>query len=63
MKKQEKMEEYRKHFSNPYIAASRGLVDAIIQPRLSRVRIIDVLHILRDKNELRPDKKHGNIPV
>ncbi len=62
-KRQEKIEEYRKHFSNPYIAASRGLVDAIIQPRFSRARIIDILRVLRDKSEVRPAKKHGNIPV
>ncbi len=62
-KRQEKIEEYRKHFSNPFIAASRGLVDDIIQPRFSRARIIDVLRILRNKDEVRPAKKHGNIPV
>lgn len=63
LKRREKIEEYREHFSNPYIAASRGLVDAIIQPRDSRPRIIDTLRILRNKREWRPPKKHGNMPV
>ena len=63
LKRREKVEEYQKHFSNPYIAASRGLVDAVIQPRDSRTRIIEALRILRNKQEKRPAKKHGNIPV
>jgi len=62
-KKEEKINEYRNLFSNPYIAASRGFVDAIILPRDSRPRIIDALEMLTTKRETRPAKKHGNIPV
>ncbi|MCD6358677.1 MAG: methylmalonyl-CoA carboxyltransferase, partial [Dehalococcoidia bacterium] len=59
----EKAEEYRQHFANPYIAAGRGLVDAVIKPSDSRIRIVDALRILRNKRQWRPPKKHGNIPL
>jgi len=62
-KKEEKVAEYRNLFSNPYIAASRGFVDAVILPRDTRPRIIDALKMLTTKRESRPAKKHGNIPV
>ncbi|MFB0532138.1 MAG: carboxyl transferase domain-containing protein, partial [Desulfatiglandales bacterium] len=48
---------------NPYIAASRGFVDAVILPQDTRPRIIDALEMLTTKRETRPAKKHGNIPV
>ncbi|HPD61485.1 MAG TPA: carboxyl transferase domain-containing protein, partial [Thermodesulfobacteriota bacterium] len=63
IKREEKIEEYRELFSNPYAAAARGYVDAIIPPRQTRLRIIQALEILRNKQETRPWKKHGNIPV
>jgi len=59
----EKIAEYRSHFSNPYIAAARGFVDAVILPHESRPRLIDALEMLATKRETRPPKKHGNIPV
>jgi acetyl-CoA carboxylase carboxyltransferase component len=62
-KEQEKIREYRDLLYNPYIAASRGYVDEIIPPRESRPRIIKALEILSTKQETRPPKKHGNIPV
>jgi len=62
-KREEKITEYRDHFSNPYIAASRGFVDAVIVPQDTRPRIIDALEMLTTKRETRPAKKHGNIPV
>ncbi len=62
-KRQEKIEEYEKLFSNPYQAASRGFVDAVILPRNTRARLIDALEIMCTKRELRPPKKHGNIPM
>jgi len=62
-KREEKVKEYRDLFSNPYIAAGRGYVDAVIAPRESRRWIIRALEMLRTKRELRPAKKHGNIPV
>ena len=63
VKREEKIQEYRELFSNPYIAASRGYVDAIIPPRETRPRIIRALEMLKTKKESRPWKKHGNIPV
>jgi acetyl-CoA carboxylase carboxyltransferase component len=62
-KREEKIREYRELFSNPYIAASRGYVDGVIAPRESRRWIIRGLEMLRTKRELRPAKKHGNIPL
>ncbi|HLE02741.1 MAG TPA: carboxyl transferase domain-containing protein, partial [Dehalococcoidia bacterium] len=59
----EKIEEYQGHFYNPYVAASRGYVDAVIPPRESRTRIIAGLEMLAAKRETRPPRKHGNIPL
>jgi acetyl-CoA carboxylase carboxyltransferase component len=62
-KEQEMIEEYRNLFYNPYMAASRGLVDEVIMPSMSRPKIIAALEFLSSKRETRPPKKHGNIPV
>jgi acetyl-CoA carboxylase carboxyltransferase component len=62
-KRQEKIAEYRDLFANPYQAAGRGYVDAVIRPSETRSRLIDALEIMCTKRELRPPKKHGNIPV
>ncbi|MDO8491831.1 MAG: carboxyl transferase domain-containing protein [Dehalococcoidia bacterium] len=62
-KQQEKLEEYRNLFYNPYVAASRGIVDAVIAPSETRSRVIAALGLLSTKRETRPAKKHGNIPV
>jgi len=62
-KEREKIRGYRDLLYNPYIAASRGYVDEIIQPRKSRPKIIKALEFLSTKRETRPSKKHGNIPV
>ena len=62
-KRKEKIEEYNEKFSNPYCAAARGYVDAVIQPSETRPRLIDALEAMATKRELRPAKKHGNIPV
>ena len=62
-KKAEKIQEYRDLFSNPYIAAERGYVDAIIAPRETRPTLIRAFDMLSSKKEMRPYKKHGNIPV
>jgi methylmalonyl-CoA decarboxylase subunit alpha len=58
-----KIKEYEDLFSNPYCAATRGYVDAVIVPRETRSRLIDALEIMCSKREFRPPKKHGNIPV
>jgi methylmalonyl-CoA decarboxylase subunit alpha len=62
-KRKEKIEAYENLFSNPYCAASRGYIDAVIQPSETRSRLIDALEIMCTKREMRPAKKHGNIPM
>ncbi len=62
-KRQEKIEEYKERFSNPYVAASRGYIDDIIEPAATRPRLISALEILDSKRETRPPKKHGNLPL
>ncbi|NLY19060.1 MAG: methylmalonyl-CoA carboxyltransferase, partial [Clostridiaceae bacterium] len=59
----EKIREYRDKFSNPYVAASRGYVDDVIEPSETRIRIASALEMLNSKRETRPAKKHGNIPL
>jgi len=58
-----KIEEYRQKFAHPYVAASRGFVDDIIDPRDTRPRLIDALQTLQSKRDRNPPKKHGNIPL
>ena len=55
--------EYEAEFDNPYVAASRGYVDAVILPSETRPRLIAALELLKDKRETNPPKKHGNIPL
>jgi acetyl-CoA carboxylase carboxyltransferase component len=62
-KRKEKIQEYQELFSNPYCAANRGYIDAVIEPAQTRPRLIDALEILCSKREIRPPKKHGNIPT
>jgi len=62
-KRQEKIAEYEQLFSNPYQAAQRGYIDAVIAPSETRPRLIDALEAMCCKRETRPPKKHGNIPV
>lgn len=61
--RQEKIEEYRDKFSNPFVAAARGYVDDVIVPAETRQRIASALDMLAGKRESRPTKKHGNIPL
>jgi propionyl-CoA carboxylase beta chain len=61
--RQEKIEEFRERFANPYVAAERGYVDAVIQPRDTRKKLIQALAMLETKREKNPPKKHGNIPL
>jgi propionyl-CoA carboxylase beta chain len=58
-----KIEEYRQKLAHPYIAASRGFLDDIIDPRDTRPRLIDALETLQSKRDTNPPKKHGNIPL
>lgn len=55
--------EYREKFANPYIAAARGFVDDVIEPRDTRARLINALGVLQNKRDENPPKKHGNIPL
>ncbi len=59
----ERIEEYRKKFAHPYIAAARGYVDDVIDPRDTRPRLISALNTLKNKRDQNPPKKHGNIPL
>jgi propionyl-CoA carboxylase beta chain len=59
----QRVAEYAEKFANPYVAASRGFVDDIIDPRETRPRLIDALETLRGKRDRNPAKKHGNIPL
>jgi propionyl-CoA carboxylase beta chain len=59
----EKVEEFRQRFANPYIAAERGWIDGVIQPRDTRPKLIAALHMLETKRDTNPPKKHGNIPL
>jgi propionyl-CoA carboxylase beta chain len=59
----EKIGEYEDTLFNPYIAAERGFVDAIIRPAETRSQIVRALRALRNKRETLPPKKHGNIPL
>jgi propionyl-CoA carboxylase beta chain len=58
-----RIDEYRKMFANPFIAAQRGFIDEIIMPRETRRRLITALASLATKRERNPPKKHGNIPL
>jgi acetyl-CoA carboxylase carboxyltransferase component len=62
-RKAELVAEYREKFANPYIAAERGYIDAIIEPRKTRARLINALEMLQNKRDSNPAKKHGNIPL
>jgi len=61
--RRKKVDEFRDKFANPYVAAERGYVDEVIEPRQTRRRIIAALRLLRTKRDTTPPKKHGNIPL
>ncbi len=61
--RQQKIEEYRDRFANPYVAAARGFVDDVIDPATIRPTLINALEMTLTKREARPAKKHGNLPV
>ena len=60
---QQRTDDYRRKFANPFVAASRGYIDDIILPRETRTRIARSLKMLRNKQLTNPSKKHGNIPL
>lgn len=61
--RQEKIDEFRDRFANPFVAAEKGYIDAIIEPSETRSRIITALRALENKRDTNPRKKHGNIPL
>lgn len=62
-KRQELIEDYKRRFASPYVAASRGFLDDVIEPKETRRRLIDTLRTLRGKRVTKPARKHGNIPL
>jgi len=62
-KLQEKIEEYRDKFANPYVAAAKGYIDEVIEPKITRYKLIKALEMLANKRDDNPPKKHGNIPL
>ena len=63
VRKAELVAEYREKFANPYVAASRGYIDNVIEPRETRPRLINALEMLANKRDANPAKKHGCIPL
>jgi propionyl-CoA carboxylase beta subunit len=61
--RKEKIAEFRERFANPYVAAERGYIDAIIEPSQTRAKLISSLRALENKRDTNPKKKHGNIPL
>jgi propionyl-CoA carboxylase beta chain len=62
-RKAELVAEYWEKFANPYVAARRGFIDDVIEPRETRPRLINALEMLQNKRDSNPPKKHGNIPL
>jgi propionyl-CoA carboxylase beta chain len=62
-RKAELVAEYREKFANPYVAAERGYLDDVIEPKETRPRLINALEMLSNKRDANPAKKHGNIPL
>ncbi|MEZ4986576.1 MAG: carboxyl transferase domain-containing protein [Saprospiraceae bacterium] len=58
-----KEQEYKDKFANPYLAAERGFVDEVIDPALTRRKLIRGFAMLENKARVLPKKKHGNIPL
>jgi propionyl-CoA carboxylase beta chain len=61
--REEKIEEFREKFANPYIACEKGYLDEVIEPRLTRPKLVAALRMLENKRDKNPPKKHGNIPL
>ena len=61
--REEKTREYREKFANPFVAAERGYIDEVIEPRDTRGRLVAALELVRTKRDANPPKKHGNIPL
>jgi propionyl-CoA carboxylase beta chain len=62
-RKEELVKEYREAFANPFTAAARGYIDDVIEPSETRPRLIEALEVLKNKRDINPPRKHGNIPL
>lgn len=62
-RRRELVAEYREKFANPYVAASRGYIDDVVEPNSTRERLINALEMLNNKRDTNPGKKHGNVPL
>lgn len=58
-----KLSEYIEKFANPYVAAERGFIDAVIFPRETKIKVVQAFELLKNKVDKNPKKKHGNIPL
>jgi propionyl-CoA carboxylase beta chain len=61
--RERRIAEYREKFANPYVAAEKGFIDAVIEPAETRRRLIRGLEVLKSKRDQNPPRKHGNIPL
>jgi propionyl-CoA carboxylase beta chain len=61
--RKQKIEDFRERFANPFVAAERGFIDDVIEPRETRPKVIGALRMLKNKVDTMPRKKHGNIPL
>jgi propionyl-CoA carboxylase beta chain len=61
--RQARITEFEEKFANPYVAAERGFIDEVIEPALTRPKLISALQLLKNKRDSNPAKKHGNIPL
>ncbi|HKX28186.1 MAG TPA: carboxyl transferase domain-containing protein [Blastocatellia bacterium] len=61
--RRERIEEYQDKFASPYVAAERGFIDEVIEPKFTRQKLIRALRLLENKRETNPPRKHGNIPL
>lgn len=61
--RQQKIDEFRDKFANPYIACEKGYLDEVIEPKYTRPKLISALTMLENKRDSNPPKKHGNIPL
>ncbi|NOR54077.1 MAG: methylmalonyl-CoA carboxyltransferase [Candidatus Aminicenantes bacterium] len=61
--KESKVDEFRQKYANPYIACEKGYIDEVIEPKLTRQKLIAALLMLENKRDKNPPKKHGNIPL
>jgi propionyl-CoA carboxylase beta chain len=58
-----RIQELEEKFANPYVAAERGFVDEVIEPAITRSKLIRALSLLENKRDSNPPRKHGNIPL